>query len=188
VTSRLAAAIGLAFFVSELLLTLTRRSRGKGYARQDRSTLRIIWIAIAASLIAGFVAARQWHRAVFPHRMEVAWVGVAVFAFGIALRWWSIVTLGRFFTTDVAIAPDHELVETGPFRRIRHPSYTGVLLGFAGFALTTGNWVAFLVINVPIFASFVHRMNVEERALISGLGERYLRYMRRTKRLLPFVY
>lgn len=185
---RLSLVIGITYFVSELLLSLTRRSRGAGYARQDRSTLPVIWIVIAASLLAGFVVARHWRGALFPHRWEVAWIGVAVFAFGIALRWWSIVTLGRFFTIDVAIAPDHELIDAGPFRLVRHPSYSGVLLAFLGFALTLGNWLALLVINVPIFVTFIHRMNVEERALIGALGQRYVSYMRRTKRLVPFLY
>lgn len=186
--SRLPALIGILYLVSELLLTGTRRSRAKDFARQDQSTLHVIWIVIALSLLAGLVVARHVRAATIPHRLEVACVGLVIFAFGIALRWWSILTLGRFFTIDVAIAPDHELVESGPFRWVRHPSYTGVLLAFVGFALTTGNWLAFFVINLPIFATFVHRMNVEERALTSALGARYIAYMQRTKRLVPFLY
>ena len=114
--------------------------------------------------------------------------GVALFLTGLLLRWWAIITLGRFFTVDVTIEPDHELVERGPFRRVRHPSYTGVLLAFVGLALTLGNWAAVLVILVPIGAAFIHRMNVEENALSDALGPQYSDYMRRTKRLVPFIY
>ena len=100
-----------------------------------------------------------------------------------------IITLGRFFTVDVAIERDHELVERGPFRVVRHPSYTGVLLGvFVGLALTLDNWAALLVILLPIGAAFIHRMNVEEHALSGALGSEHTHYMRRTKRLVPFVY
>lgn len=187
-TSRLSALVGVVYFVSELLLSVTRRARGKGFARKDQSTLRVIWIVIAASLVGGLLVARYWRAATIPHRAEFAWSGLVIFALGIALRWWSIVTLGRFFTIDVAIAPDHQLVEAGPFRYVRHPSYTGVLLAFLGFALTTGNWLTVLVIMLPIFATFVYRMRVEERALTGALGQRYLAYIRRTKRLVPFVY
>jgi len=63
-----------------------------------------------------------------------------------------------------------------------------VLLAFVGLALTLGNWVALLVILVPIGVAFVHRMNVEENALSSALGRQYDDYMRRTKRLVPFIY
>jgi protein-S-isoprenylcysteine O-methyltransferase len=104
------------------------------------------------------------------------------------LRWWAIITLGRFFTVDVTIEKDHELVERGPFRFVRHPSYTGVLVAFIGFALTLQNWGAILVVLVPIFIAFVRRMNVEEEALQGALGQRYAEYMKRTKRLVPLVY
>jgi protein-S-isoprenylcysteine O-methyltransferase len=115
-------------------------------------------------------------------------VAIAIFAVGLAVRWWAIVTLGRFFTVDVTIEQDHQLVERGPFRLVRHPSYTGVLLAFVGWTLTLGNWAAILVVLLPIFAVFVRRMNVEEEALRNALGEKYAAYMRRTKRLVPGVY
>ena len=114
--------------------------------------------------------------------------GVALFVAGLLLRWWAIITLGRFFTVDVTIEKDHELVERGPFRMVRHPSYTGVLLAFVGLALTLDNWAALLVILLPIGVAFIHRMNVEEKALSGALGSQYTNYMRRTKRLVPFVY
>jgi protein-S-isoprenylcysteine O-methyltransferase Ste14 len=79
-------------------------------------------------------------------------------------------------------------VERGPFRWVRHPSYTGVLLAFLGWALTLENWVAMALVVVPIFIAFVRRMNVEEEALRGALGERYAAYMKRTKRLIPGVY
>ena len=179
--------IGLAYFASELLLTVTRRSRGTG-VRQDRSTLRVLWLVILGSIALGIFVATRWRGAVFPHPMVFRFVGLVLFAIGIALRWWAIVILGRFFTVDVQIASDHELVDRGPFRLVRHPSYTGVLLAFIGFVLTVGNWAAALVIMLPIFFALVRRMNVEEDALTQSLGDKYVSYMHRTKRLVPLVY
>jgi len=117
-----------------------------------------------------------------------AGAGVVLFVAGLILRWWAIITLGRFFTVDVTIEKDHELVERGPFGVVRHPSYSGVLLAFVGLALSLRNWAALPVILIPIGAAFVHRMNVEEDALSRALGPRYAEYMKRTKRLVPFVY
>lgn len=111
-----------------------------------------------------------------------------MFAAGLIFRWWAIITLGRFFTVDVTIEKHHELVERGPFRWVRHPSYTGALVAFVGWALTLQNWAAILVVLVPIFIAFVRRMNVEEHALTEALGDRYRDYIRRTKRLVPGVY
>ncbi|MFN2476674.1 MAG: isoprenylcysteine carboxylmethyltransferase family protein [Chthoniobacterales bacterium] len=179
--------IGLGYLISELLLTVTHRSRGTGVP-QDRSTLRVLWIVIFGSIVAGIFVTTHWRGAIFPHREVFALVGLATFVIGIALRWWAIITLGRFFTVDVQIAADHELVERGPFRLVRHPSYTGGLLAFTGFALSLGNWAAALVTVLPIFLAFVRRMNVEEHALSTALADKYASYMRRTKRLVPFVY
>ena len=180
--------LGVVYLISELLLTVTRRSRSRTGTKQDQSTLRVVWLVIMVSVAAGIYVAKRWPAAALPHHRSVMFAGVALFVTGLLLRWWAIITLGRFFTVDVTIEPDHELIESGPFRMVRHPSYAGVLLAFAGFALSLGNWAALLVILLPITAAFVHRMNVEEDALSRALGLRYTGYMRRTKRLVPFVY
>jgi protein-S-isoprenylcysteine O-methyltransferase len=184
----LSLQLGFIYLISELLLTATRRSRSKTGTKQDRSTLGIIWLVIAISVTAGVFVAQNFRAAALPHGRMFASAGVVLFVTGLMLRWWAIITLGRFFTVDVTIEKDHELVERGPFRVVRHPSYAGVLLAFVGYALSLRNWAALLVILLPIGAAFVHRMNVEEDALSHALGARYSEYTKRTKRLVPFVY
>ncbi len=180
--------LGVIYLISELLLTVMRRSRSRTGTKQGRSTLLVVWLVIMVSIAAGIYVAKRWPAAALPHHRSFMFAGVGLFVAGLLLRWWAIITLGRFFTMDVTIEKDHELVERGPFHMVRHPSYTGVLLAFAGLALTLGNWAALLVILVPIGAAFIHRMNVEENALSSALGPQYTDYMRRTKRLVPFIY
>ena len=191
----LSSKLGLIFFASEVLLTLTRRSRSKSGTKQDQSTLGMIWVVILISIWAGIFVSRSallWNKGLWMFEMplgyEVTVAAVVLFAAGLVLRWWAIVTLGRFFTVDVTIEKDHELVERGPFRWVRHPSYTGVLLAFVGWTLTLRNWAAMAVVLVPIFVAFWRRMNVEEEALRGALGQRYAEYMRRTKRLIPGIY
>lgn len=184
----LAWELGLIYLVSEILLTLTRRSRSETGTKQDRSTLGMIWLVITASITAGVFVAQNFQAAALPDGRMLAIFAVVLFVAGLILRWWAIITLGRFFTVDVTIETDHELVERGPFRVVRHPSYTGVLLAFLGLALSLRNWAALLVILLPIGAAFIHRINVEEDALSRALGSRYSQYMKRTKRLVPFVY
>lgn len=179
--------LGVVYLVSELLLTATHRSRGTG-VRQDRSTLRMLWLVICASVVAGIYVAVRLKSAALPSPQTWRGLGLLLFVLGLALRWWAIVTLGRFFTVDVQIAQDHQLVERGPFRWVRHPSYTGVLLAFVGYAFSLANWAAFLIILLPISFAFIRRMNVEEEALSKALGEPYRSYMRRTKRLVPGIY
>jgi protein-S-isoprenylcysteine O-methyltransferase Ste14 len=180
--------LGWIYLASEILLTITRRSRSRTGTKQDRSTLGMLWILIALSVMAGVLITTHWRAAGLPYGRELTVADVVLFAAGLILRWWAIITLGRFFTVDVTIEQDHELVERGPFRLVRHPSYTGVLLAFFGWTLTLRNWAAILVVLVPIFAAFVHRMNVEEEALTGALGPKYVAYMSRTKRLLPGIY
>jgi protein-S-isoprenylcysteine O-methyltransferase len=185
---RLSGLLGMIYLVSEVLLTITRRSRSATGTKQDRSTLRVLWIVIAVSVTAGVFVAMNWRAGALPYGRAFEVAGVVLFAAGLIFRWWAIVTLGRFFTVDVTIEKDHELVERGPFHWVRHPSYTGVLLAFVGWALTLRNWAAILVVLVPIFVAFLRRMRVEESALTEALGDRYRDYIRRTKRLVPGVY
>jgi protein-S-isoprenylcysteine O-methyltransferase Ste14 len=186
----LSLKLGLVYLFSEVLLTATRRSRSRTGTKQDKSTLGVIWIVIMVSIAVGVYVAQSTSLRTLslPYGQAFACAGVILFVTGLFLRWWAIITLGRFFTVDVTIEKDHELVERGPFRLVRHPSYTGVLLAFVGFALTLRNWAALLIILVPIFAAFIRRMNVEEEALSRALGSRYADYMSRTKRLVPFMY
>jgi len=104
------------------------------------------------------------------------------------LRWYSIGYLGRYFTVDVSISAEHRLIDSGPYRFIRHPTYTGALLAFLGLGFCLGNWLSILFLSLPIIAVFLRRVRIEERALLGALGEQYRPYMRRTKRLVPFIY
>lgn len=179
--------VGIVFLISEVALAVAKRSRVAGSSR-DANSLRLLWIVIGISIWLGVVAVWRYPQFALPHRQEFAVAGFVLFVIALLLRWFAIIHLGRFFTVNVAIAADHELVETGPYRFVRHPSYTGSLLAFLGFALMLGNALTVAIIMVPVTLVFVHRMNVEERALIGALGEKYVGYRARTKRLLPFVY
>jgi protein-S-isoprenylcysteine O-methyltransferase Ste14 len=116
------------------------------------------------------------------------WACAAVALSGIALRIWSVATLGGYFTYVVKVSPDQKVVETGPYRLVRHPSYTGALLTGIGIGLSLRFAVAPLIVGVTSFLGYWIRMAVEERALAEGIGEPYRAYMTRTKRLIPFIW
>ena len=181
----LPAILGLAYFASELVLALTKRSQAATNSK-DANSLRVLWIVIGVSVWLSIQLHASFPAASLPQPFAV--LGLVLFVAGIFLRWYSIIHLGRFFTIDVAIAADHQVVDSGPYRFVRHPSYAGALLAFAGFGLVMRNWASLLAITVPIFAAFLYRIEVEERALLEALGDRYHAYEQRTKRLIPFVY
>jgi protein-S-isoprenylcysteine O-methyltransferase Ste14 len=153
--------------------------------REDRGSMLVvvgsIYLGIALAFLAVTVATRftvgaQWKTMFF--------LGLAVWYGGMMLRWYSIRVLGRFFTTQVAIAKDQHVVELGPYRWLRHPSYLGSLLAVFGFGMTLTNWLSAVLPVVCLLAAYAYRIPLEERALERGLGPAYSEYMRRTWRLV----
>jgi protein-S-isoprenylcysteine O-methyltransferase len=122
------------------------------------------------------------------HRDLAFWMGIGFLAAGVALRRYAVSALGRLWVHEVAIQAQHEVIEAGPYRWIRHPAYTGSLLGFVGVGLAMGNWAALLVIAAVPMLAYAYRVSVEERALAAALGDQYRAYMRRTRRFIPFVF
>ena len=172
----------------ELWLDWRKRS-GAGAQGRDRGSLRLLSVVIYLSVaVAVWLSFRGWLR--FPASLSgpLFWLGLAAMAAGLALRWWAIRVLDRFFTVDVAVHADHRLVRDGPYRRLRHPSYTGSLLTFLGFGLALGNWASLLVAMVPVTLAFLRRISVEEQALREVFPAEYEAYARQTRRLLPFLW
>jgi protein-S-isoprenylcysteine O-methyltransferase len=185
----LASILAAVYVASEFALSIVKRARSGKSRLADRGSLALLWIVISCSM---FLAFSQKHETPqFDFRtlaVPATAMGVVVFVAGLAIRWYAIIYLGRFFTVNVAIASDHELIDGGPYRYVRHPSYSGALLAFFGLGLCIGNWVSIAIIAIPILAVFLWRIHVEEAALLRGLGNQYQSYMDRTKRLIPGVY
>jgi protein-S-isoprenylcysteine O-methyltransferase Ste14 len=179
--------ISLIFLASEVALVASRHARTQNKGR-DRLTLPLLWLVITLSITAGFYCRGAFPQFQVPHTALAYITGLFLFVLGIVIRWTAITQLGRFFTVNVAIAEDHQLVNTGLYGYVRHPSYSGTLLTFFGFGLCLTNWVSLAVIFVPVTIAFLWRMKVEEAALREALGEAYARYSVRTRRLIPGVY
>jgi protein-S-isoprenylcysteine O-methyltransferase len=174
--------------VSELALVWRRRASRAPNTRLDRGFHLLLWVVIAGSITVGHFAGLSNVAPRLLPGLPWRWFGAGLFAAGTALRWWAIVHLGRFFSVDVAIARDHQVVDTGPYHVVRHPSYTGLLLQCAGLGVVLGTALSLFVIIVPTFLVLFHRIRVEEGALLANLGKGYAAYTRRTKRLLPGVF
>jgi len=114
--------------------------------------------------------------------------GLALVAAGVGLRAWSIATLGRFFQYRIEVQPDHEVVTDGPYRWVRHPSYTGLALVIVGLALATGDVLGAAIALVLTAAGLAIRIRAEERQLTGALGDRYERFASGRKRLVPGVW
>ena len=177
-----------AFFLWLLIdgVVVFRRMSSKQENR-DRASLRVI---AAGNLLAWVVAIGLafTHYGTIHPALPVQIAGLIVMGLGIAIRCVAIAQLGRFHTPNVAVLVDHEVMDRGLYRHIRHPSYLGALIAFLGFGLALGNWLSLLVIMTLAPMVYLFRINEEEAALRAGLGERYADYCRRSKRLIPGVY
>lgn len=113
------------------------------------------------------------------------YVGLALMMSGIALRQWAVLALGRHFSVVVALETDHQLVMIGPYRRLRHPAYTGGMIATLGFALALGSWGSIIPITLILLPAFAYRIRLEEQLLLTAFGDAYRDYMTRTWKLLP---
>lgn len=117
------------------------------------------------------------------------WIaGVVAAWLGIFLRMWSIQTLGPYFKRVVVVQADHKVVDYGPYRFVRHPSYTGILLFIAGVGIMQANVLSIIVAVVLPFIGYYRRMKVEEKVLDAELGEPYKAFSRTRRRLVPGVW
>lgn len=173
------------FWVSEWLL-FARLQPGRQDRHEDRGSGR--WLAVAFPLAWGSaIALLRVHQADFGSVAATS-AGLALMVIGQLLRWWSMACLGRLFTVYVAIRDGHRLVQVGPYRYIRHPSYTAILLVHLGAALCFGNALSAIALLVPVSLALANRMRIEEAVLTEALGHAYREYMAHTKRLVPGVY
>lgn len=181
----LAYTLVIIWTVSEVILGWWKRSKDRS---ADANSLRLLWGSAVVFMSAGFTTAHMVRAGQFalPHWSLL--LIVALFAAGIALRWYAIVSLGRFFTVNVAIREDHHIVTAGPYGIIRHPSYTGLLMMMLAIAIAFENWISALVAFVPFTAALLWRIRIEEAALVRNFGAEYDAYAAQTKRLIPWIY
>jgi protein-S-isoprenylcysteine O-methyltransferase Ste14 len=177
----------LLWIILELIASRTKRSDDRSHAH-DRGSYGLIVALLFVGLTLDFtLSARLPQAAILWTRNWVFFSGIGLMLAGVAFRWWAIAALGKFFTFDVAIQSSQKVVDSGPYRYIRHPSYTGALMTQVGIGLALGNWAGLLALMVCMAIAYSYRISVEERALLAALGEPYKQYMQRTRRIIPFL-
>ena len=175
------------FPISEIFLFFFKRSDKSFSTKTDRGSFRLLLTTIIIS-ISFSVYLTRYPIAVFQlPRIIIVEISLLFLLIGIIIRWTAIISLGKFFTVDVAILDDHTLVQRGLYKYIRHPSYTGLLLEFIGLAIYFGTWISLIIIMVPITSALLYRIKCEEAALIKNFGKQYEDYKAQTKSLIPRV-
>ena len=147
--------------------------------------MMLLWIGIASDFSLCFLMPQA---AIRTDRVAVFYIGIGLMFAGMALRLYSMALLGRYFTFSVAVYTEQPVIEAGPYRYIRHPSYAGALITLAGLGLALGNWAGLIALLASMAIAYAYRIRIEESALVAALGEPYKKYIRRTRRLIPYIF
>jgi protein-S-isoprenylcysteine O-methyltransferase Ste14 len=171
-------------FVPELILI--RKSRRATPSAQDAGTLRLIMVGQRLGVVAAFAASSlPWF--VLPWQRLFFILGTCGVLAASILRRICFHTLGRHFTGAVVVSADQPVVDRGPYRWVRHPSYTAGFLLFLGIGMALGSWLSVIIFFTASTLVYARRVKVEEQALLETIGEPYRLYMKRTKRFIPFL-
>jgi len=185
------AAVHTAFAVSygawllmEIWIFSRDLKKGTG-EKKDRGSFFFIVAMISAGITTAFYAPHLWPWARIALTAPLFWSAIVLIWLGIALRSWAVLTLGKHFRTSVRILDGHRLVTSGPYRILRHPSYTGGLVTVFGVGLALGNWISLAAAFAGIFISYSVRIFVEEKALREHFGAAFEAHAKRTWAVLP---
>lgn len=162
-----------------------RRRLPAGALKRDQGSMTLLIATVWSGVGLGLSA--SWYlRGLSIGRGQVPLfaAGLVLMGSGLLLRWWAVSVLGPSFTVEVGTSPEQSLTSAGPYRWVRHPSYSGSLLTIVGISLCCGNWLALAALVLP-FVGYGYRIQVEERALLARFGDSYRAYMGATTRLLP---
>jgi protein-S-isoprenylcysteine O-methyltransferase Ste14 len=155
---------------------------------RDSGSLRVLlggtWIALLLAFPLAFVRSFS-----FPRRAQLPLfvLGLLLIIIGSLLRRYCWRTLGEFFTGDVRAQTDQPVISSGPYRWVRHPSYTAGMMMFIGIGLALGSWVSAILLTAVTISTYAYRVTIEERLLLQTLGEPYAAFMKTRKRFIPHV-
>jgi protein-S-isoprenylcysteine O-methyltransferase Ste14 len=175
-------------FIPEYRIVDAARKEVKKEGSKDAGSIRVIFAVQWSALLLAFAVA--WLPAMqFPSgaRIIAFYSGLGALVAGGLLRRVCWRTLGEYFTGDVKASADQPVIQTGPYKWVRHPSYTGAMLMFVGIGVALTNWLSVALLLAGTIVAYSYRVKVEERALLSEIGEPYAEYMRTHKRYIPFV-
>jgi len=182
--------IGVFFLDIEGRMRKGQEAKTLQAGQHDRGSTQLIGLAIPVMFVILLAAPVLDYLQIgqITRSLLVGGLGLAVMLSGIALRYWASKTLGEFYTRTLLIKTEHQIVESGPYRIIRHPGYLGFILMFVGAGLATANWIATALVTILMSIVYVYRIHVEETMLQTAFGERYEAYRAHTWRLVPLIY
>ena len=179
--------LSIVYGLFELIMSLYQNRQKRIVKSGDRKSLWILTIGITLGYWLSFMIGAIKIGRIQPWNLFFVMGMVFVFV-GLIVRVTSIITLKRHFTYTVTTIANHELIEKGLYKWIRHPGYLGQLMIFVGIAASLSNWLSVLFMIIPVFVGYAYRIKVEEHFMIEQFGQNYVDFQQRTKKLIPSIY
>jgi protein-S-isoprenylcysteine O-methyltransferase Ste14 len=175
------------WLISEIIINRLFRADTRNKKDLDRNSVKIIWRIIGTANIMA-ICFVVFTKIQISRSILLPYLGLVVIIAGMIIRFTAVVSLGKLFTVNVNISENHRIVQHGIYRFIRHPSYLGAIISFAGFGLSLNNWLSLIIILILIPGVMIYRIKIEEKVLVEQFGDEYLQYMKTTYRLVPWLW
>lgn len=180
--------LGTTWTAVEIAIAIRTRVQFTTASALEYRSERLIWMVVAIALFASLWI-KQMHLATLPIEPLIRQIiAVVIFISGLVLRCSAVFNLGRFFSTTVITQDSHRLIESGPYRFIRHPAYSGLLTAFLAAGIAMGDGLALLILLGPVAYVLTQRIRIEEQWLSEHFGKVYDDYCLRTRKLIPWLY
>lgn len=177
--------------LSGVFINITRNGKASPVKKEaDKGTILLFRIIYPLGIVGAF-SIQFWDNFSLLkgfNASTLAWVGTLLFIAGMSLRWTAILQLKHAFTVKISIIENHTLHTKGVYSIIRHPSYTGLMLYYAGLGLLLGNALSFLMLIGVNALVLTTRIQKEERVLAENFGSEWDLYVSKTYRLIPYIF
>jgi len=173
----------------EILMSIRQRVKRKNSIvnKGDKGSIWILFILIGIGYFLSFRIGMTKIGRIYHWDFFFA-IGAFLIIIGLIIRIYAINTLKQHFTYRVTKIENHELIETGLYKMIRHPGYLGQLFIFIGTAVSISNWLSIVSMIIAVSLGYSYRIKIEEKFMVEQMGQKYLDYQNRTKKLIPFVF
>jgi protein-S-isoprenylcysteine O-methyltransferase Ste14 len=171
----------------EIFMSRRQKNQREISTSGDKGSIWLITISISIGFWLSFIMASTKIGRIY-HWNTFFIIGSFLAIIGLIIRIVSILTLKQQFTYTVTKIENHELIETGLYKKIRHPGYLGQLIIFLGISTCLSNWLSILLMIIPVLLGYLNRIKVEEKFMVKQMGQKYIDYQKRTKRLIPTIY
>lgn len=171
----------------EYYISFRKRQKIKIVSKGDKGSLWVLFISITIGYLLSFSIAATKIGRIYHWNILFA-LGLLIIIVGLVIRIISIRTLKQYFTYSVAKVENHEIIENGFYKFIRHPGYLGQLIIFIGTSISLSNWLSVILMFLSTLIGYMNRIRVEEKFMIEQMGDKYSDYQKRTKKLIPNIY